>query len=147
MSSTKLRKELLDDPLGRDYAAMDDAAVLVNLTDAALRPVADRTSITSSELYEALVRADYIALQPAEQDEVKILLGLGETIIISAGSKARATLVAIFGSGSQTRTNLLGLIRDLTQSRAQELGLRADLAANHIAASRIPAQPSGPDIP
>ena len=146
MSSFKLRQELLRDPLGRGYAGMSDAQVLADITDTSTRSLQNRDSISSSELYEALDRSEYLALTPGQRAEVNILLGLGEIIIITASSKARGTLIALFDGASATRAALLAMVGNLTQSRLQELGIRPDIDTDLIAAARLPDQAAGPPV-
>jgi len=138
MSSYILRQELLNDPLGIGYAAMADAVVLASLTDNTARPLADRLTLSSSEIYEAVVRSEFNTLTAAEKQELQIILGLGETVDISAGSKARGALAGMFGGASVTALALLALVEGLTQSRANELGINeAKLTTTWIAAARI----------
>ena len=146
MSSTKLRRELLDDPLGLGYAGMSDAQARNSLHNASARGVADRTSLTAPELYDAIVRTEFKTLPVDEQDEVKVLLRIQGDIPIGSGAEARRTLTTIFPAGTDTRANLLALLTGVTQSRIQELGLNPNLSAEDIAAARLPDQPPGPPV-
>lgn len=130
-----LREELLIDPLGLNYAAMDDATAFASLTDASARPAPDRDTLSGAEIYEVVDRAEYAALSPGEQEELKVLLSLGDTIAVGENSKARAALAGMFGPASNTRAELLGLVTNRTRSRAQELGL-GDIDVDVIAAAR-----------
>ncbi|KKN04068.1 hypothetical protein LCGC14_1101350 [marine sediment metagenome] len=143
MSSFKLRQELLTDPLGRGYAGMTDAAVLADLIDASLRAMADVDTLAGAEIYEVIHRAEFIGLSNAEEAELTIILGLGESIKVGSGSKARTALAGMFGAGTQTRTDLLALVTNRTQSRAQELGIDTPrlMTVTAIAAARLPNQP------
>lgn len=138
MSAYKLRRELLDDPLGLGYAAMTDAEALASLTDDAARPAPDRESLLASEIYEVIVRSEYLAKTDAEKSELSLVLGLEGQIDVSSGSKARAALAAIFDAGSLTRTALLALVDNQTQSRAKELGIQSTLLVEStIASARV----------
>ena len=132
----RLREELLNDPLGINYSVMDDAAALASLTDESARPAPDRDSLSGSEIYEVVDRTEYAALSPGEQEELKVILTLGDNIQVGPSSKARAALAAMFGPATATRAALLALVTNRTQSRAQELGLPANLDAEMIAAAR-----------
>lgn len=118
-----LREELTNDPLAIGYSGMDDATAAASLNDETARPAPDRDSLSSAEIYNVIDRTEYLALTTAEQDELKVILGLGERVDITAGSKARGALAAMFDAASVTRAALLGLVENRTQSRAQELSL------------------------
>lgn len=138
MSSAILRNELLNDPLLVGYAGMTDAAVLTSLVDESLRPVSDLDIISSADLYEAVDRAEYVGLQEAQKDQVRVLLGLGGDINIGPNSKARANLLNIFGVGTETRAALTTIVTNRTTSRAKELGVKqSQLTEGGIAAARI----------
>jgi len=138
MSSYILRQELLNDPLVIGYSGMTDAVVLASLTDANLRPLADRGALTSAEIYNVIVRSEYQGLSAIEKEELGIILGLGSDIDIGASSKARGALAGMFNAGSGTRLALLALIEGRTQSRAVELGVKqSSLTVTGIAAARI----------
>lgn len=144
MSSYKLRRELLDDPLALGYAGMTDVQALASITDDGTRNKPDRETLTSAEIYNVIVRSEYQALSPAEKAELGIILGLGDSINISATSKARTALAGMFDAASDTRPALLALITGLKQSRAVELGIKTSvLDEDGIAACRLPDQPSG----
>lgn len=80
----------------------------------------DKTSMTAAEIYEAINRAEYVALVAAEKSEVNIVLGLGGDISVITGSKARAVLLQAFPGGSATRTALVAAVSRLV-SRAEEI--------------------------
>ena len=113
-----LKAELTTDPLGRGYAGMTDAQAAASLL-AKDRSV-DKTSMTAAEIYEAINRAEYVALVAAEKSEVNIVLGLGGDISVITGSKARAVLLQAFPGGSATRTALVAAVSRLV-SRAEEI--------------------------
>ena len=144
MSSYKLRRELLDDPLAIGYAGMTNAQALASVMDESSRVKESPATLSSAEIYEVIDRAEYQGLNAMEKNELQIILGLGDNVSVGAGSKARAALEGMFASQPNTRASLLGLIDDLKQSRAQELGIRASvLDEDGIAACRIPDQPAG----
>ena len=84
----------------------------------------DSEVITANELYDALDRVEWGILDPLLQEEIKLLLNMGEGIIIDEDSKAREVLLASFPNGSATRTKLLTVISGKTQSYSSSLGLR-----------------------
>lgn len=141
MSSFKLRQELLTDPDARGYSGMTDAAIFTLITDPTIMPLADLPSLTSAEIYEAIVRSEFTPLGASEKQELQIILGLGGDIDISVGSKARTTLAAMFGGASATALALLALVQGRTQSIVQAKGIRSDVDEDMIAAARIPDQP------
>lgn len=130
-----LREELLNDPLSRGYAGMTDTAAHTDLTDTSLRPLPDLDILSGAQIYEALDRTEFLALTAGQQEEVKIILTLGDRIDISAGSKARATMLALFDAVSTTRANLLAIVQNRTTSRALELGL-GDITVDDVTAAR-----------
>ncbi len=147
MSSYKLRRELFDDPLTIGYAGMTDAQALASITDVGTRNKPNRDTLTSADIYNVIVRSEYQALSPAEKAELGIILGLGDSIDVSATSKARAALAGMFAAGSDTRPALLALITGLRQSRAVELGIKQSvLSESGVAACRMPDQPDGDPV-
>lgn len=91
--------------------------------------MANRTHLSASEIFESIDIPEYTALQnhtdPAEQrkaERVRIVLGLGDQIDVSPGSRARAWLMDAFGGGSVSITTMGGLLTQ-TQPRWQALGL------------------------
>jgi hypothetical protein len=144
MSSTKLRRELLDDPLARDYAGMTDAAVLADITDDSTVAMPDLNFLSSAQIYDIIDRGEYDALDAAGQAEVALILGLSGPIDVSDGSQFRATMVALFPNGSTTRTAFLALVTNRTQARATELAITPSaLTTAGVNACRLPDQPDG----
>lgn len=142
MSSYKLRRELLDDPLAVGYAGMTDAEVLTSITDTAGRPLADIESITSGDLYDAIDQSEYALLPDSAKDQIRLLLGLGSDVNVGPSSKARALLISLFPVATATRASLLALVTGRTQSRAAEIGINAaSLTEQQITSGRLPDQP------
>ena len=92
------------------------------------------TTLSASQIFEAIENADWNALTDAEKNKAKTVLSLGDSIGIGAGSKARAFLVDVFG-GTNTATNLLAITTQ-SISRATELGL-TDVAAENVREARL----------
>ena len=162
MSSTILRQELLLDPLNRNYAAMTDAEVLIDLQDASRRAMPGRDRITDSDFYELLDMTEVDQLQrrakidPANNEKkaderrvrrLDVLLSKRE-LNFADDSNAVADLGRIFTQADSPQTRAaIQAYRTQTTSRAAELGLSATLSAEDIAAARVPDQPETPEKP
>lgn len=114
-----LRDELTVDPETIGYTGDDDG-------DLALLMAVDRSvekaTLTSSEIFESIDREEYEALSPLQQEQVRVVLSLGDNIQISSGTKARAWLLDAFVALTATRAALQS-VATKTVSRAEELGL------------------------
>jgi len=132
MNYAVLVPELRDDPLSRGYSGMTDAEVAAALN------VVDRTrkrdTMTSAQIYEAIVTADFQALSDGAKVYVRDILGLWGDIAVGSGSKARAVLIAVFGIGSATIAALAAALNE-SISRASELGLPRP-SSGHIKSAR-----------
>jgi len=124
-----LQQERTNDPLGRVYSGMSDVQFLASII--AEDRDNPRTSISSGELFESIVPAEFQALSVAEQARVDRLLGLGADIIVGPGNAHQAVseLLSTFGGGSATVAALVA-IRDQLFSRAVELGLPTPILAD-----------------
>lgn len=113
----KLKDELVNDPENYGYAAMTDQQVVTSMH------VKDRTrnltSLTGSEVLNAVVKGDYITLSDTEKDRVWQVLHLGD--INPFGIEAEL-FADIFGPQSETIANLKA-IRVEAIDREVELGL------------------------
>lgn len=118
MDITILRAELTNDPLTRGYAGMTADAAATSLNTA--NRVVNRSSVSTAEIFEAIVPSEYDALTAAQKERVRVLLSLGSVLV--NGANAQATLLGAFGVGTTSRTNLIAVARE-TVSRAVELGL------------------------
>lgn len=130
---TILKNELTGDPLGGGYSAMTDeqAADSLNQVDRD-----EWRTLLASEIFEAIVPAEFHALSPAMQARVDRILGLAGPIRLGPGSRARAELVAAFGGGSQTAGHLQTVAR-IGVSRAREIGFGiVPVSAAHIKQAR-----------
>jgi len=114
-----LKNELDNDPLGRDYASLNDVAAAADLNTA--YRTRTHPTITSSTFYEAIDSAEFDALSDADKTAVRDLFGLGE-LSTENGSRARATVVSAFGGSSTTVTALLAAITE-SVTRGEELGI------------------------
>lgn len=118
MSNT-LRNEIETDPNARGYAGMDAQAVADDMNTAYVPiPV---TSLSGSELYNAIVPSDFQALTDVQREYARDVLSLGDAIDVSPGTNARDVLVAIF-AGTGTLTAMAALTTT-NITRGAELGL------------------------
>jgi hypothetical protein len=117
MNYTILTAELTGDPLVRGYSGMDDAAAAADLNTAYREQ--NRTSMTGSEVLNAIDETEYFALADGGKDRVWQLLHLGtlDPFGVEAG-----VMTQIFGGGSATITALQADRKTLV-SRAAELSL------------------------
>ena len=117
-----LDSELRIDPLARVYSSMSNAQILtsINTVD---RPAPDLTVSSSSEIFEAIVDSEYQLLSDANKDAVRIVLGLGDNVLVGPTSQARSLMLSAFVAGTTTRANLISLVTGILQSRAAEIGL------------------------
>jgi hypothetical protein len=113
--------ELQNDPLTRNYAGMSNAQATASLNTA--DRVVERTTLSASEMFEAIDPAEYTSLSAADQDRVKLVLSLGDSIQISVGTKARTILEDVFAgvAGTNTRPALGALVNE-TKTRGEEIG-------------------------
>lgn len=129
MDYSKLKDELTDDPLARGYSGMSDTAAAVDLNTAYREQ--DRTTMTGSEVLNAVDMPEYEALTDANNDKLWQVLHLGT---INPFGVEATLLIAIFGAESDTIT-ALAAARKTMISRATELGL-GRVKAGYIQAAR-----------
>lgn len=99
---------------------MSDAEVADDINT--LYRTTTRETLTSAEIYEQIVVAEFQAKTDAQKIYVRDILGLGNDVRVGPGSKARAVMIAVFGAGSATIQNLAAILT-VPISRATELGL------------------------
>lgn len=122
-----LGAEIANDPLARGYAAMTDQQIAADL-NTRYRTV-ERDSLSGSEIFNAIVPAEFAALAAADKTLVRDVFGLGDAVDVSTGTNARAVLLSAFGAATTTRSNLASAVNELV-SRSTELGLSAVTAAD-----------------
>ena len=127
-----LKTELTTDPLGRGYAGMTNTQVVTSLRTA--NRTVERRSVSGSQIYNAIVPSEFSALLATQQQLVRDVFGLGDTIDVRTGTNARAVMLAAFGAGTTTRANLIALVQE-TVSRAAEIGL-GDVREGDVARAR-----------
>ena len=121
-----LKDELVNDPETLGYSAPNagveaDAIADVALLMAVNRSV-DRETMSGSEIFEAIDATEWQGRSAEQKDDIRLVIGLGDSIQISAGTKARAILQNAL-AGSTNSIAELGTISQKTVSRAEELGL------------------------
>ena len=117
MDYEKLKAELTDDPLTRGYAEMSDAeAAADGHSKYRTKP---KTSMTGSEVLNAVVKSEYAALSADSKTAFWQLLHIGE---LNPFGVEKDLLIDIFGSGSDTIA-ALALARQDAISRWDDLGL------------------------
>jgi len=137
-----LKDELINDPeaLGYTVSPTPPGNEADALTDLALINAVNRTverpTMTASEIFEAIDVSDYSALADPARLKVEIVLGLGDSIQIAPGTKARSFLLDAFPSpAADTTRNALAAAAQKTVSRAEELGFGA-VKPGHIQLAR-----------
>jgi hypothetical protein len=117
MDYGKLSAELTEDPLVRGYSGMNDAAASADLNTVYREK--NKTSMTGSEVLNAIDQTEYNALADANKVLVWNLMALGT---LNPFGMESDLLVGAFGGGSATIT-ALAAARKESISRAVELGL------------------------
>ncbi len=125
-----LKTELTDDPLARGYAGMTDSQAADDLNTSYRSR--DRTTMTASEVVNAVDTADFLALSAAKQNKFWQLMGIGE---LNPFGVEATLMIDIFGGGSTTITTLAAL-RVESITRAQELGLRTPVRSTIVRSAR-----------
>lgn len=96
----------------------------------------ERSTLKGSEIYNAIVPAEWTAASAANQARVRDVFLLGDSIDVRSGSNVRAVLLAVFNAASQTRANLIAIANE-PASRADELGLGFVTPSNVADARRL----------
>lgn len=118
-----LKTELTDDPLLRGYAGMTDQEAADDL-NSEYRPD-PRTSMSASDVLNAVDDTEYGVLTDANKDRLWQLLGIGD---LNPFGVEAALMTSIFGGGSATITALAADRVDHI-TRAAELGIRVSRSA------------------
>lgn len=132
MNYSALRAELLDDPLAWGYATLSNGAAAARLNALDTGRAAARTRVENTEVFNAIVNADWPAA--GSVSESKLLALLAMPYVDASNANTRAIIGAIFGANTATRANLLALATRPV-SRAEELGLGA-VSAGDVALAR-----------
>ena len=92
----------------------------------------NKTSMSASEVYNAIDATEYIALSDADKEEVWNIIHLGT---LNPFGLEATRITAIFPGGGSTITTLAGLRKD-TVSRAQEIDLEIPVKVGHVEQAR-----------
>ena len=118
MDYQALWTEISTDPLSRGYSGMTDARIAIDLNTVYRTCMRDRLS--SAEIYEQIVVAEFQTKTDAQKVYIRDILGLGGDVQVGPDSKARQVMLAIFGAGSGTLAALAAILPE-SVSRATEL--------------------------
>jgi len=132
MNIGALANELRVDPLAHGYSGMTDAQAAVDLN--AVYRTRVLTTLSSAQIYERTDITEFQSKNAAQQTYVRDIWGLGDSVAVGVGSKARTVYLAVFSASSNTASNI-GAALAVSISRAEELGLGIVLAA-HVQKAR-----------
>ncbi len=119
-----LATELSTDPLARNYAGMTDAAAAADMNDDTTGRTLPIDTLTAAEIYEQIDTAEFAALSAPDQVTVDRILSLGGSINLTASSKARTALLAVFAGAAGTITRpAIGAAVIRAVGRGVELGI------------------------
>lgn len=124
-----VRTELTVDPEGRGYSGMNDVAAASDLNT--VYRTSNKSSLTGSEVMNAIDKTEFNALSDADKQLVWDILHLGT---VNPFGLEADLLTDIFEVGSTTITSLLTL-RKNNISRGVELGVGV-VRAGHIQEAR-----------
>lgn len=116
---------------------MTDAEIIATL-NASEATTLTALTLSSAQIYDAIVPSEFQALTATMQQYVRDILGLGSGIDVGPSSNARTVLAAAFGAGSTTRANLLALL-NTTTTIAAGLGFSNGVTIGDLQTAR--AQP------
>ncbi len=128
MSREILRRELLEDPAGIGYAAMDDATAASALNAATV----PRAQVSAQEIYEAIDRTEWSLLSIDQRELLRLIMSWGTVEITD---RIKNDFSGMFPPGSVTRTRLRALA-DETIPRWQAIGLARQVSAEQVAGAR-----------
>jgi len=116
----QLCEEIRDDPLGRNYAAKSNGAILGDLKKK-VRPI-NRPTMTGRAMLNAVNTTELNALSPAQQQLFWNVLHLGE---VNPHGKEFDLLEGAFGPGSAT-------ITELKKARIKKIDRTEELGLGHV---------------
>ena len=98
---------------------------------------ADKTELPNEKILAVILdnRAEFSALSAGDQQIVRDILYIGDSVPTEAGQPARDTLVSIFGAGSNTISSLATAI-SYPISRAENAGVFKTITAGEIQSLR-----------
>ncbi len=125
----KLKVELMADPLGRGYVSMSDVVATDDLNT--VYRTSNRTSMSSSEILNAVDDTDWASLSAGKKRDFWDLMSIGS---LNPFGVEATLLVDVFGGSSTTITDLK-VLRKEPITRAQELGIRV-VKVGHVEMAR-----------
>ena len=126
-----LADELGVDPEGRGYSGMSDAQAAADLNTAYMERNID--SVAGWQIYETIAESEFQLLDAPDQQTIRELYTLGDTIPVQAG-RVKTNILAKFGAGTTTRDNLIALAKE-TVTRAAFLEL-PEVKTGNVATAR-----------
>jgi len=126
-----LKTEIDADTLERDYSGMTDEDVAISLNTNIDRTT-NKTSMSSSEIFNAINKTEFNALVVADKDLIWNLLALGTLDPFGL----EATLFTDTFGGSSVTIATLQDLRKNDVSRGVELGL-GQVSAGHVKEARL----------
>lgn len=129
MNINDLKTELDSDPLTRAYSGMSDVNVAADMNSK--YRLRNRTSMSGTEVLNALDKAEYLALTDAEKQRLWAVLHLGT---INPFGVEADIIVDIFLGGAASVISLQAA-RQEAISRGVELGL-GEVKAGHVQMAR-----------
>ena len=118
MNIAALKAELTDDPLGRGYSGMSDVDAATSLNEVNL--FRNRTTMSGSEVLNAVDVGEWIALPDADRQIVWDIVHLGE---VNPFGVEATLMLSIFSAAESPTIAALIAARKESVSRAVELGL------------------------
>jgi hypothetical protein len=119
------------------YNGMTEAQIIATINAGSATTLTTLT-LSSSQIYDAIVPAEFQALSAAMQQFVRDIWGLGSGIDVGPASNARTVLAAAFGAGSTSRANLIALLNSTT-TIAAGLGFPNGIAEADLVVARAAA--------
>lgn len=122
-----LKEELDTDALGRGYAGMDPQSVAEDLKAEYRTRI--RASMTSTEVFQSVDKAEFLALADGHQNLIMNILGFGA---IDPQGREAEIFTQLFGGGSAT-------IQDLAQARQEPVSRSVELGIGGVRAGDVQA--------
>ena len=117
------------------YPTVGDAELTAWVNEEAIN--ATKTTLPNEEILAVILsnRAEFSALAPSDQQIVRDILYVGDTVPTAAGEPARDTLVSLFGGASATIA-ALGQAISFTVTRAVNAGIIEEVRQGDVEFAR-----------
>ncbi len=130
--SDALKDELLNDPLVRGYSTMSDQEASDDLN--IVNRERNRTSMSASEILNAVDAVEYADLTNAEETQFWNLMGIGT---LNPFGVEAALMTGWFGGAGSVTISALQAARKEDVSRAEELpGVRSPMKSGYVEEAR-----------